>query len=51
MIDLPKGQEATHVLTVHITLTKAGAWRRQLQIHTDQEKESAKLTLEGMIEP
>jgi len=50
-IDLPKGQEATHVLTVSITPTKAGALNRVLKIHTDLDKDASPLTLEGTIEP
>ncbi len=50
-IDLPKGRESTHILTVNFTPTKAGALRRQLQIHIDQSKDTATLTLEGNIDP
>jgi hypothetical protein len=50
-IELPKGMEATHVLTINLTPTKSGMLRRQLTIRTGPGSELAQLVIEGMIEP
>jgi hypothetical protein len=50
-IDLPKGMESTHVLTIVCTPTKAGEFRRQLTIRTGPDREPVQLVIEGTIEP
>lgn len=50
-VDIPKGQDTSHVLTVHIAPTKAGDLNRKLMIRTDLGADLTPLIIEAKIEP
>jgi hypothetical protein len=49
--DIPDRHETTMILTVSIQPTRVGELRRQLTIHTDMDKESATISVQGDIAP
>jgi hypothetical protein len=50
--DLPTGTGVVQTITLKCQLTKAGEFRKQLQIKTDMDKEAPGIvTLEGNVAP